>query len=520
MKSVLKTPKYNVCQTLMRRQLDDLRNTSFMSMDVSVHADTDDESDGGSGAPSSLAAAASQDQFRERDADDGDFLGVGNKEEVKEPELEKKNRRRRCKGHRRGAQPEGLPLSRKQSGIESHPPPPRRHRSRNKECQGTPQEEAPPIKDLEENQNNPPYVAPPGLEEPVRMGQVSESKASSVATPPQVLQSSGLPCLGHNGHSERARRPEPDREDPRFLMFNPNEYDAKGCCVRHPQVRLRKKKLLGSGWRVLLSACPNCCIEELYRMQKLGREEDAPSPTRGEERRPARNNHRRRSNPKRIAKTSSLDETVSLSLSSRTFGSADFLPSVEVIEKRQLKDRGRGQHKQISSSLAQAAKEVEKRKPKGRGRDQHKQAPLSLAQAVREIEERTSKGRGGGLHKQTPSSLTLAARAKDKDAAMCAVQMRHTDEEGRPGVFGGQIDARRPPHGKGTWARLDDGRVKEGERREGRCGERRSGDRRNGGGGGSRRSTMPSSASEAQARSLSGSSRRRRRPTCTGDYCH
>ena len=36
--------------------------------------------------------------------------------------------------------------------------------------------------------------------------------------------------------------------------MNTNEYCAKGRCVRHPHVRLRKKKMLGKGWKVLMSA--------------------------------------------------------------------------------------------------------------------------------------------------------------------------------------------------------------------------------------------------------------------------
>mmetsp|Transcript_11428 Transcript_11428/g.24737 ORF Transcript_11428/g.24737 Transcript_11428/m.24737 type:complete len:954 (+) Transcript_11428:310-3171(+) len=46
-----------------------------------------------------------------------------------------------------------------------------------------------------------------------------------------------------------------------------NEYDRKGRCVRHPHVRLRKKKLFGRGWKVLMSACPDCCVDELKRIR-------------------------------------------------------------------------------------------------------------------------------------------------------------------------------------------------------------------------------------------------------------
>ena len=36
--------------------------------------------------------------------------------------------------------------------------------------------------------------------------------------------------------------------------------DSRGRCKRHPHNRLRKKALFG-GWKVLMKACPDCCIE-------------------------------------------------------------------------------------------------------------------------------------------------------------------------------------------------------------------------------------------------------------------
>jgi len=47
-----------------------------------------------------------------------------------------------------------------------------------------------------------------------------------------------------------------------------NMFDRKGYCVRHPNVRLRKKKLLGD-WKVLTTNCPDCCVEEMDRMKRI-----------------------------------------------------------------------------------------------------------------------------------------------------------------------------------------------------------------------------------------------------------
>jgi len=47
-------------------------------------------------------------------------------------------------------------------------------------------------------------------------------------------------------------------------------FDRKGYCVRHPHVRLRKKKLLGD-WKVLIKNCPDCCVEEMGRLKRAGK---------------------------------------------------------------------------------------------------------------------------------------------------------------------------------------------------------------------------------------------------------
>ena len=50
-------------------------------------------------------------------------------------------------------------------------------------------------------------------------------------------------------------------------MINTNDYDDKGRCVHHPHIRLRKEKMFGRGWKVLMSACPDCCVDELRRIR-------------------------------------------------------------------------------------------------------------------------------------------------------------------------------------------------------------------------------------------------------------
>ena len=70
----------------------------------------------------------------------------------------------------------------------------------------------------------------------------------------------------------------------REFTVNKHEHDAKGRCVRHPAVRLRKKRAFGRGWKVLIHRCPECCLDEL-RVVKAELSRSAgrlpPTPERG-----------------------------------------------------------------------------------------------------------------------------------------------------------------------------------------------------------------------------------------------
>lgn len=48
--------------------------------------------------------------------------------------------------------------------------------------------------------------------------------------------------------------------------LNTAEYDSKGRCIRHPDIRLRKKKIFG-GWKILIGHCPECCLDEMRRVR-------------------------------------------------------------------------------------------------------------------------------------------------------------------------------------------------------------------------------------------------------------
>jgi hypothetical protein len=48
--------------------------------------------------------------------------------------------------------------------------------------------------------------------------------------------------------------------------MNTAEHDSKGLCIRHPTIRLRKKKLFG-GWKIVIGHCPECCLDEMRRVR-------------------------------------------------------------------------------------------------------------------------------------------------------------------------------------------------------------------------------------------------------------
>lgn len=64
-----------------------------------------------------------------------------------------------------------------------------------------------------------------------------------------------------------------------FGLDIPN-YDDKGRCVKHPHIKLRKKKMLG-GWKVLLNNCPDCCVEEMLKMRRNSADNSRKSRSQG-----------------------------------------------------------------------------------------------------------------------------------------------------------------------------------------------------------------------------------------------
>ena len=102
------------------------------------------------------------------------------------------------------------------------------------------------------------------------------------------------------------------------ICTSTNNYDSKGRCIRHPHVRLRKKKFLGRGWKVLMSACPDCCVDELRRLHAKKKSTDIQKPA------------KKAIVPRNSIKDKDSDDTASLSSSSQGSGTAK---QVSVVKK-------------------------------------------------------------------------------------------------------------------------------------------------------------------------------------------
>ncbi|EED93292.1 predicted protein [Thalassiosira pseudonana CCMP1335] len=102
--------------------------------------------------------------------------------------------------------------------------------------------------------------------------------------------------IDEDNHSTNNEQDSNQPEDPLY-QINTNNYDSKGRCVDHPHIRLRKKKMLGRGWKVLMSACPDCCVEELRRIKLV--ESDRKKQGSRREKKKSSSKHRRRGSSSR-----------------------------------------------------------------------------------------------------------------------------------------------------------------------------------------------------------------------------
>ena len=254
---------------------------------------------------------------------------------------------------------------------------------------------------------------------------------------------------------ERLHSPIADRG----LKINPNEPDASGRCVRHPQVRLRKKTFFG-GWKILISACPNCCLQELQRMSLQLAGQHAVR-RQGATARPAlRKGFREAVTAERVGAKASVDHTVSLTTSSW------------------------GSQQQDSAEQERSATKDKKR---------HKKS--------KEKTKRSKSRDGGHRHSARPRPLSPPSHG---DPGTRASETLYVDKDDRSGVYAKD---------RGVTAYADDGPVPEGKREEWRR-QPRATSEGGGNGGGSHLKLRSALREDRLARG------RRRRPTRVKEFLH
>ena len=305
-KSVLRTPKYKVCEELMKQQLDESEKVTTMSMDISlgnVHDDDDDDNDDSLNQDRTKEVVQQlKDRIKEIDrAEEEDELNDlptsfvhqvhenDNNEALRAKEqvyteirsTERGRDRGRRSYHQVQAAPT-IPLDNSNSSRGySQPQQQRRsfsqqqgdyipHTSQRSSSQqqhrGRGRQEQPRESAFTPKPNMVVRVSPASNDDEVSV--LSFLGGSILSVPPTRRVS----ALSEN--SDGLCLPVAEATNVltassiSTMMTNNNEFDPKsGRCVRHPHVRLRKKKLFGRGWKVMMSACPDCCVAELCRIR-------------------------------------------------------------------------------------------------------------------------------------------------------------------------------------------------------------------------------------------------------------
>ncbi|KAL3766208.1 hypothetical protein ACHAW5_002554 [Stephanodiscus triporus] len=212
-------------------------------------------------------------------------------------------------------------------------------------------------------------------------------------------------------------------------VINTFDYDERGWCRRHPAtVRLRKKKMLRGGWQVLLSQCPECCLDEIRRIQQLGSKKTTSS------------------NSSRKSKSSSKGDGRSLgglsSWSSTSKASSHKKKEEEEEEMEQMKNPPISQLSLVSSrSVGHDRKE---------GSDKYDDT-RSIGTAST-ITMSTYTSAGGRFHNQRNYKDGNGSANSGRGGAIARVtRMPYTDTNGERGWYTGQVDSSTgAPHGIGT----------------------------------------------------------------------
>lgn len=256
--------------------------------------------------------------------------------------------------------------------------------------------------------------------------------------------------------------------DPISAKVVTNLYDKSGHCVNHPHVRMRKKKLWGGGWNILISNCPDCCLEEMGRLAKAQKEmmnETELLPKKTEKKKKEnRSSHSLYPTP-----TPDFHEARSVrsSKSSRRFNDTGpptqpTDPCAPIFEFDIPLDEQPGHHRESFTS----PKSVKSRKS-SKSVKTSKSAKSSGGKSAKSSKSKSNKKITRPKEQDaTRRSSTLSA-ASPLEVAACVAKMPY-DHFGTLGKYSGEVNSFGIPHGKGALV-YDDGRVDSGIWVDGRC---------------------------------------------------
>lgn len=258
--------------------------------------------------------------------------------------------------------------------------------------------------------------------------------------------------------------------------INTGEYDERGYCKHHPTVRLRKKKFM-RGWKVVLSNCPECCLDEMRRVKESRRKNREKSRggsrSGGESRRSksgsksgskSRSNKGSKSSRREKKKKSRSKDTKNPPISQLNLSTAG--PSNIATPRDGFDDsRSIGTTSTITiSSYTQSTG--------GTGWQNYTNGGQSVVSGV-SGDGRSVVSGGSGSNNDSRSAGSSGKKKDDKPSSSTetssahVTRMPYTDAHGEHGWYTGQVDATTgTPHGSGTM-NYANGAVYEGEWRDG-----------------------------------------------------
>mmetsp|Transcript_19774 Transcript_19774/g.32436 ORF Transcript_19774/g.32436 Transcript_19774/m.32436 type:complete len:572 (+) Transcript_19774:73-1788(+) len=254
-RSALKESKYKVCQKKMQQHLNETENVTTMSMDLDIDEDSEDEEEQLAVTQPPQPQPEPQPEIRPQPQPVEEELIHRESRRKDHGERDRDNRRkekRRSKRHQiRSSLVQVSPNTMNRPDPEEFPC---------GESLGSNHQEMPrPLR-------SPSYSSGPYTNVVVCPPTNFDDEVSAISFMESVKYQ---PVPNSRQHHQDPIAEETENIQDTAECINTNNYDKKGRCVNHPQIRLRKKKLFGRGWKVLMNACPDCCVDELRRFKSV-----------------------------------------------------------------------------------------------------------------------------------------------------------------------------------------------------------------------------------------------------------